>query len=247
MNTPKICVAIPINSVSIYENKALLSKVIDLHPDFIEFRFDYIEEPIELTSDFIQILLDFTEIPTICTFRKKFEGGHSDVSESERINILKNIIDAKPDFIDVEMDSSVGLMEEIVPLIIKNEIALIFSHHDFKNTPLSDEMHNIIMKFISSLKNIILINENIMDNFVWKLIFTAKRFEDNLEVLKFCRNMALQNKRIISFCMGELGIFSRLLSTKIGGFLTYSSLIEETAPGQINIEKMREFYSLFQI
>ncbi len=40
--------------------------------------------------------------------------------------------------------------------------------------------------------------------------------------------------------MGELGIFSRIMCTLAGSFLTYASFEEKTAPGQLNIKKMRE-------
>jgi len=45
--------------------------------------------------------------------------------------------------------------------------------------------------------------------------------------------------------MGELGIFSRIACVLTGSFLTYASLEEKTAPGQINIDEMREIYHLF--
>jgi 3-dehydroquinate dehydratase len=44
--------------------------------------------------------------------------------------------------------------------------------------------------------------------------------------------------------MGTSGIFSRLTCIFAGSFLTYASLKEKTAPGQINIAKMRELYGL---
>ena len=44
--------------------------------------------------------------------------------------------------------------------------------------------------------------------------------------------------------MGTLGFFSRIMCVIKGSFLTYASLEEKTAPGQINIEKMKEIYDL---
>ena len=44
--------------------------------------------------------------------------------------------------------------------------------------------------------------------------------------------------------MGELGIFSRITCVKFGSLLTYGSLEDKTAPGQINIEKIREIHKL---
>jgi 3-dehydroquinate dehydratase type I len=248
MNVPKICIAVPITSLSIYENKELLSEAVSHDPDFIELRFDYLDTTNGISSDFIHSLLDFSGIPMICTFRKFSEGGNADISETQRISILNEIIKAKPHFIDIEMDNSIGILEDIISKANKNNIAIIFSHHNFTDTPTSEEMYNIIQSFRSKLKTITSFKSSfsISHSFVWKLIFTATQFEDNLEVLKFCRNIADNKGKIISFCMGELGIFSRLLSALFGGFFTFGSLVAQTAPGQINIELMREFYKLLQ-
>ena len=45
--------------------------------------------------------------------------------------------------------------------------------------------------------------------------------------------------------MGTLGIFSRILCVLNGSFLTYGSVVEETAPGQIKIKDIRDSLSLF--
>ena len=44
--------------------------------------------------------------------------------------------------------------------------------------------------------------------------------------------------------MGGLGIFSRITCVKAGSFLTYASLADRTAPGQINVKLMREIHEL---
>ncbi|MFO7797333.1 MAG: type I 3-dehydroquinate dehydratase [Promethearchaeati archaeon] len=246
MNPYKICIAIPIRSSSVEENRKVLFKVENHSPDFIELRFDYIQDPNNLTFEFIRSLLDYSDIPMICTFRKYSEGGHCKITDSERISIIKTIIKATPEFLDIEMDNSIDFIEEVVSLAAEKNIRLIFSHHNFTDTPKFKDMQKIISSFKLKLHGIQKIYKNFLNNFVWKLIFTANKFEDNLEVLKLCNTMAHENENIISFCMGEIGIFSRLLSVKMGGFLTYASLDDKTAPGQINIDYMRKFYKIFQ-
>ncbi|TFF93422.1 MAG: type I 3-dehydroquinate dehydratase, partial [Promethearchaeota archaeon] len=153
---------------------------------------------------------------------------------------------AKPEFFDIEMDNSIDFIEEIVSLASNKNIRLIFSHHNFMETPKFKDIQNIISSFKLKIHGIQKIYKNFLNNFVWKLIFKANKFEDNLEVLKLCNTMVHKNENIISFCMGEIGIFSRLLSVKMGGFLTYASLDDKTALGQINIDYMRKFYKIFQ-
>jgi len=47
--------------------------------------------------------------------------------------------------------------------------------------------------------------------------------------------------------MGEKGIISRIFSPYFGGFFTFASIKELTAPGQINIEDMRKIIDLFSL
>ncbi|MFW9785828.1 MAG: type I 3-dehydroquinate dehydratase [Candidatus Heimdallarchaeota archaeon] len=49
----------------------------------------------------------------------------------------------------------------------------------------------------------------------------------------------------MSFCMDDIGIFSRLMCVKLGSFLTYAALDEQTAPGQIHVKIMQELYEIF--
>ena len=45
--------------------------------------------------------------------------------------------------------------------------------------------------------------------------------------------------------MGATGIFSRIMCVTVGSFLTYASIEEKTAPGQLPIDELREIYKLF--
>jgi 3-dehydroquinate dehydratase type I len=84
----------------------------------------------------------------------------------------------------------------------------------------------------------------VFEGIIYKIIFTANKFNDNLTPLKICKEISSSKKRIISFCMGSLGIFSRINCIFTGSYLTYAFLEEKTAQGQIQIEKMKEIYDL---
>ncbi|MFW9950822.1 MAG: type I 3-dehydroquinate dehydratase [Candidatus Thorarchaeota archaeon] len=44
--------------------------------------------------------------------------------------------------------------------------------------------------------------------------------------------------------MGDIGLISRLFCIKLGSFMTYASLKEQTANGQVNIETIQRIYKL---
>ena len=83
-----------------------------------------------------------------------------------------------------------------------------------------------------------------MYNNIYKAKFTRLTFEDNIIPLRLCKEFSNSTQRLISFCMGSIGIFSRIMCVTVGSFLTYASLEEKTAPPQINIDKMRDIYHL---
>jgi len=74
-----------------------------------------------------------------------------------------------------------------------------------------------------------------------KLAFKAQSFTDNITALKLTSKLRVPN---IVFCMGELGVVSRVLAPLYGSAWTYASLRAglETAPGQVDVQTLRELY-----
>jgi 3-dehydroquinate dehydratase-1 len=133
---------------------------------------------------------------------------------------------------------------ELITLAQQNGVNLIFSYHDFNGTVSFEEARNRIINFESRVSQELHIERQVFENFIYKLIFTANSFEDNFTPLKLCKEISSSKKRIISFCMGSLGIFSRIICIITGSYLTYAFLEEKTAKGQIQIEKIKQLYDL---
>ncbi|MFX1411204.1 MAG: type I 3-dehydroquinate dehydratase [Promethearchaeota archaeon] len=242
----KICVVIPIKSNNHDENLSLIKNAINEKPDFIELRFDFIDNPENITKELGSNLLNVIppNVSTIFTFRNYSEGGKVKVDEKERLKILEKLVEAQPDFIDIEMNSVEEILNNIINLASNKKVNIIFSFHDFEKTPSYKETLEFTLKFENKLINKMIINSNIVEKSVYKVVFTAQNFEDNLTPINLCKYFSNNNRKVISFCMGEIGIFSRIICTKFGSFMTYAFLEEKTAPGQIKIEKLRDFYNL---
>ncbi|MHA2180612.1 MAG: type I 3-dehydroquinate dehydratase, partial [Promethearchaeota archaeon] len=84
-----------------------IEKVINLNPDFIELRFDYISEIQKITKDFISSVINRIQpkIPVICTLRDFSEGGKLEIDANERLQIIKLIIESEPSYLDVEINT----------------------------------------------------------------------------------------------------------------------------------------------
>ncbi|MBI2654647.1 shikimate dehydrogenase [Candidatus Woesearchaeota archaeon] len=193
--------------------------------DLIELRLDYIKN---LDDKKLKNLIKNCRKPVIATCRKKSEGGFFSGSENERINILKNAVKLGADYVDIEYSSDKNVIKDI----IKNKTKAIVSCHDFKQTPSNlGDIYNNIKKLNPDLIKIVTYANSVTDNFkIFDLIKTANE----------------ENKKIIAFCMGSYGQFSRILSAILGSQITYSSIEEgkESADCQLTMNEMVNYYRI---
>lgn len=243
-----ICVPIPIKSANILELKSIIAQSLRSNPNLIEFRYDYIDDVQQITKNFVNELLANVQpkIPVIFTFRAHKEGGQMKIDEAIRFEILKTLVLSQPNYLDIEMNTEKRILSEMINLANLNDVNLIFSYHNFDETPSYETVSVQINNILDSLREDYGLDSQKMERIILKMIFTARKFEDNLIPLKLCKEISKENMKVISFCMGTLGIFSRILCVLNGSFLTYGSIDEKTAPGQIDITNLREALNVLQ-
>lgn len=241
-----ICIAIQVKSGELEETANVIKKALENKANLIELRFDYIDNIENISQKFAEDLLSLIhpKAKVIFTFRDYNEGGQIKLENFLRLKLIKTLINAQPDYLDIEMASTIEILKEVITLSVKKKVGLIFSYHDFKKTPTLEESLKIIQNFKNKIREKLSMNLDIITNHIIKLIFTANLFEDNLVSLKLNQEFSKNNQKIISFCMSEPGMLSRFLCVNVGSFLTFASIEGKTAPGQIHIEKMREIHQL---
>jgi 3-dehydroquinate dehydratase I len=71
---------------------------------------------------------------------------------------------------------------------------------------------------------------------------------DNLRTLSLIPEARKMGVKVITFCMGPMGILSRIATVLLGGYLTFAALGkgEAAAPGQIPIREMRTLLELLR-
>ncbi len=242
----KVCIAIPIKSDDLNLNKQVIESALENNPDLIEFRFDYINETELITHSLLKDLMNIIppKIPKILTFRRKQEGGQYNLSQNERLEVLRHLIEIKPDYLDIEINSESTVLKNIIDLAYDNSVKLIFSYHDFEKSVTYEETAELLNRFDEKLENELSIDLYKIIESVFKIISTAQVFDDNVQILNVCKKLSQQGTRFVCFAMGEQGILSRIMCVKFGSLWTYGSLKEKTAPGQIKIEKIREIHQL---
>ena len=245
-NSLNICLAIPVNSDNYKDLELIVKKGIRSGSNFLEFRFDYLINEDLITTNFLRDLKKVipATVSSIFTLRHHSEGGKLKINEYKREEIIQRFIEAKPNFIDIEMNSNKDLLKKIIDILENNNTKLIFSYHDFIKTPDFNLSKSIVEKFEHFLLSELNFSIKTINNCVYKLIFTAQEFRDNFIPIKICNFYSKLNRNIISFCMGDLGILSRIYCLKSGAFLTYGSFMEETAPGQIYSKDIKKWLEL---
>ncbi|MFX0076761.1 MAG: type I 3-dehydroquinate dehydratase, partial [Candidatus Hermodarchaeota archaeon] len=214
--------------------------------DLIEFRFDYIDEVKNISPSFLKGLSNCIppKVLKIFTFRSIQEGGQYNLSIDERFEVLRLLIEMKPDYLDIEINSESKLLKNLIDLAYGNEVKLIFSYHDFEKSISYKKANDILESFNRKLSEELSISLDNIIGSVIKIIITAQDFDDNVIVLNICKKLSRRNINFVCFAMGEIGILSRILCVKFGSLWTYGSLEDKTAPGQIKIEKIREIHQL---
>lgn len=188
--------------------------------ELVELRLDWLKRTPELNR-----LLDERPTPVVVTCRRAAETGKWRGDEDQRRMLLRQAIVLGADYVDLEVDVAGS-----IPRYGKTQ--RIISYHNFKETP--EDLDDI---YADMLK---------LDGDIFKLATMANTPEDNVRMLRL---VSEAERPTIGFCMGELGIPSRILCGKYGSPWTYATFSSERvmAPGQLSFEEMRDVYHYDQI
>lgn len=146
---------------------------------------------------------------------------------SRRKEIILKALKLEFDYVDVDL----SLIKEL-KLLKSKKTKIIVSFHDFKKTPNIQDLTKIINRMREWKVEII------------KIATMVNNDQDIGNLVKILLNKK-ENEKIIVIGMGEKGKITRILGPLLGSFLTFASTqYGETAPGQIDIEKMKNIYKL---
>ncbi|MEX0718893.1 MAG: shikimate dehydrogenase [Planctomycetaceae bacterium] len=183
--------------------------------ELVELRLDWLSRQPDLTR-----LLKERPTPVIATCRRQIDRGRWRGSEPQRQTLLREAIVAGVEYVDLEGD-----IAGQIPRYGKTK--RIVSHHDFDETP----------------RNLEAIHARLADKDadIVKLVTMANSPGDGVRMLELVAEAEVPT---IGFCMGELGIPSRILCGRYGAPFTYATFTRERvlAPGQLTFDEMRTLY-----
>jgi 3-dehydroquinate dehydratase I len=211
---PLICV--PISKKDLDSAKKTANEAIKMGADIVELRIDALRnQGIKGIKDF----MDDFEGKIIATNRKSSEGGFFKGSERERTEILWEVA-GHADYVDIELHTN----EKYRSKVIKAANSSIISFHDFQKTPSVDALLQVVEQ-----------EKEIGD--LAKFAVMPHDMQDTLTVFQ----VLLQVTDTIGISMGDLGKYTRVIASLFGSPLTFASIEEVSAPGQLDIQLTKLF------
>ncbi len=236
---PKICAPITATTLKdIREEATYIYEELNSAVDIVEYRADYFKGNILSDVDKILELLKQTlkEIPILFTFRTLKEGGECEISIEDYEKLIDIAIESnKIELIDVEMMRSDDLLIRTVKKAHEKNVYVVASNHEFGMTPSKDEIVSRLMKMSN------------LGADIPKIAVMPKDREDVLTLLSATSiaKTCIDNP-IITISMGKMGAISRMSGAIFGSAVTFGTAKKSSAPGQIDVKKLKEILELVQ-
>lgn len=219
---PRICV-----SISPSDTAEALSNVRQAEQqgaDLSEIRLEKLS-----SYDGLSRIVRAAKRPLIATNRVSSDNGSQSDGDAAVMTA------AEDGFHYVDLDFETRDLQRRIDRMRSKGAKIILSHHDYLRTPAPHELVAKLEEFHRFKPDIC------------KIVTTAHHMDDNLTILEFLKSNHGKDS-MVSFAMGTVGVWSRLLAPLYGAHFTYASLSrgQETAPGQTPIHEMRQIYQALE-
>lgn len=227
---PKICV--PIVGKTKADILSQANAIKNVKHDLVEWRVDYYEDitnPEKVKEVLTELNHTLDTTPLLFTFRTKAEGGELDLSKEEYLQINLNAIQiGLIDLIDVELFTGEDFVKTIINEAHAKDIKVVVSNHDFERTPSKKEL-------VTRLQRMQNVGADIP-----KLAVMPVDKSDVLTLLGATDEMYSNyaDRPIVTMAMGKNGMISRICGEFFGSAITFGSVKEASAPGQIPAEEL---------
>jgi 3-dehydroquinate dehydratase-1 len=232
-------ICVPIMEDTIRESILACERAVLFNPDMVEARIDKI---VDTDKDIIpSMLLNMRKLlgdkPLIATYRSVTEGGWGNMPPREIYELYKEIIEESDiDILDIEMSMDRKIVAKLQQLCRDKGVKVMFSHHNFEDTPEEPEILSILKegeRLGGDISKIALMPNNGKD--VLKLLNATYAAKTELSI------------PFVAISMGKKGKISRMGAGVFGSALTFAQADHNpSAPGQISIQEMRDILNCLE-
>ncbi len=200
--------------------------------DVVEWRADFFKDVFHLDK-VLELLHSLRTVlgekPILFTFRTKKEGGEKEIGMAEYTALNKlaarsGCVDA----VDVEIFSGDAVVRENIENLHNAGVVVVGSNHDFDRTPDKEDLLYRLRKMQD------------MDADIPKLAVMPQSRADVLTLLCATEEMYSKyaDRPIITMSMSALGGISRVCGEVFGSSMTFGSVGQVSAPGQIPADRL---------
>lgn len=166
--------------------------------------------------------------PLLLTLRTKEEGGSLSPDDASYIALYQQWLEAGfADLIDIEMRIGAQAVDQLVAQAHQHHIAVILSYHDFQATPDNADMLRRLSWQAAHGADIL------------KIAVMPKTPQDVSRLTDVTWQMRQRSdKPLLTMAMGGLGAVTRVSGEVFGSNLTFGTLGEASAPGQLDVQAL---------
>lgn len=202
--------------------------------DIIEWRVDHfngVEEMAQVLNALAEIRRALADMPLLFTFRSKKEGGEKEISDEAYFALNRQAAaSGLVDVIDIELFNDEAQVRAVVNDAHASGVKVIMSNHDFHKTPAQEDI-------IHRLRRMQELGADLP-----KIAVMPQSPQDVLTLLSATLTMKEKyaTRPIITMSMGKMGGVSRVTGRLFGSAMTFGTVGQASAPGQIAIAQLRE-------
>ncbi len=200
--------------------------------DIVEWRVDFFNNVFDISDTLAtlkELRKELNNTPILFTFRTKNEGGEKEISVEAYTELNKVIAESGDvDLIDVEIFMGDDVVNKNIENIHKEGIFVVGSNHDFFKTPDKSDIVSRLCKMQD------------MGADIAKIAVMPTSTADVITLLSATNEMYCKyaDRPIVTMSMGSTGIISRLSGEVFGSAMTFGSVGQVSAPGQIPVEEL---------
>jgi 3-dehydroquinate dehydratase-1 len=228
---PLVCLPLVAEEVDTLLGQA--EELVPLCPDLLEWRIDAfakVKEAGACGEALRQLRRVIGDIPLILTCRIDREGGFAAIPQEIRLELFTGLMaTGDADLVDVELCNGAEFLAAVRTAAKAGGCKLIFSHHNFQETPDEAFIMGKLLEGQSAGADIT------------KLAVMPKSPADVLTLLTATNNSrnGAVTIPIVTMAMGAEGVITRLAGGLFGSDITFAIGSKASAPGQVPIGELR--------
>lgn len=234
---PKICIPLmgSTDEELLAEAGEILEQAKTYNISIVEFRADYygsLGDLQALKSIMEKLKQLFADMVFLFTIRSEREGGESLPFRHPSINEINYFVieNRLADMVDVELFSGEKEIQKLISVAKNNHIKIIMSNHEFSTTPDAEVM-------VERLCNMQSLGADIV-----KIAVMPENMEQVADALKAAAIMKEHHGKtpFVVISMGKNGAVSRLVGEIFGSAITFATIKDASAPGQMSVKNVNE-------